>query len=238
MPAKEIKALDLSTIQPIRPVLSDAPQTKVSLEEMISLQEDMKARARYKIELIFSRHRSSRPHVPSPVMLIIWESGKRLHGGGDQKMYWCGYDDCGKPMSTDNFAYMHAICPSCHRELFLDPESKRLHIQAIKRERGNLWGIKSIPLVVGEKLANLTPPHLSELLEKTWRQLDGDADIYLKFSPQEIRYDGRNETSRDLDNLDNVRMGRRPLIYSLKRIIKDLGAGADLKSRILAMITS
>jgi hypothetical protein len=95
-----------------------------------------------------------------------------------------------------------------------------------------------MPFVVGERLANLTPPNLAILIEKTWRELDGDADIYLKYSPYEIRYDGKNETTRDIDNLDRVRIQRQPLIYTVKNIHKDLGAGAVLRKRILAMITS
>lgn len=229
---------DVQKVRRLSPSISPAPQPKVTLEEMLSQEAEMKQRAKYKIELIFSRHRSSLPHKPSPVMLLIWESGKRFHGGGDQKMYWCGYRDCGKPLSTDNFAYMHTICPACKRELFLDPDSRAAHIGAIKKEGGDTRGLERIPFVVGEKLACLTPQHLAELLEKTWRDLGGDSDIYLKFSPFEIRYDGKNETTRDLDNLEKVRVQRRPLIYPLKNIAVDLAAGADLRKRLLAMITS
>ena len=96
-----------------------------------------------------------------------------------------------------------------------------------------------MPIVVGEKLANLTPPKLAELLEVTWRQLEGDADIYLKYSPYEIMYDPKEEGGHKLsDKLDKVRVHRRPLIYTLKSIMKDLHAGADLRKRFLAMITA
>jgi len=79
---------------------------------------------------------------------------------------------------------------------------------------------------------------LAELLEKTWRDLQGDADIYLKYSPFEIRYNAKHESIRDLDKLDQVRVQRQPLIYTLPRILKDMSAGADFRTRILAMITS
>lgn len=195
-------------------------------------------KARYKIEVMFSRHRSSLSHVPSPLMLLIWESGKKLHGGGDQKMYWCGYEDCGKPFSSDNFGFAHVVCPHCKKEQFLDRDTQRKHIDYVKEEGKDCSTLAKMPVVVGEKLARLTPPKLAELLEKTFYSLNGDADIYLKYSPFEIRYNAKFEKTSDIDNLDKVRVQRTPLIYPLKNIIKDMVAGADLKKRFLGMITS
>lgn len=229
--------LPLPDVKPLTGVDS-RPVPKVTIEELEAFDREQKLKAKYKIELIFSRHRSPLAHKPSPVMVLIWESGKRFHGGGDQKMYWCGYSDCGKPMSSDNFAYMHAICPKCRKEQFLDPDSRQVHANTVQRSGGDPRGILSLPLVVGEKLANLIPIRLAELLEKTWRDLDGDADIYLKYSPYEIRYDVKHETVADMDRLDKVRVQRKPVIYPLKNIIKDMSAGASLKTRLLAMITS
>lgn len=227
----------------IRPLSADSiavgrPRPKLTTKEMEAAKEAEKDKSKYKIEIIFSRHRSSLAHKPSPLMLLIWESGKRLHGGGDQKMYWCGYEDCGKPISSDYFAYMHVVCPHCQREMFLDPESKGVHIQSLKKERRASDGIERMPIVVGEKLANLTPPNLADLLVKTWYELEGEADIYLKYSPYEIRYDAVHETTKDMDNLEKVRIKRQPLIYTLKAIRKDLANGADLRARFLAMITA
>jgi len=217
----------------------ESPKPKLTVAEMQATKEEMKLRAKYKIEIIFSRHRSSRLEKPSPFMLLIWESGKRFHGGGDQKMYWCGYPDCDMPISSDLFAYMHVICNHCNRELFLDPSAKRSHVDSVKDRGLNPEGIKRIPYVVGERLANLTPPKLAELLETTWRKLEGDADIYLKYSPYEIRYDPKHDSdNKAIDNLNQIRVQRQPLIYPLKNIIKDLHAGADLRKRLLAMITS
>lgn len=213
-----------------------SPGLKKDLDRSIKIPSPIAAK--YKVEVIFSRHRSTLSHVASPLMLLIWESGKKLHGGGDQKMYWCGYDDCGKPLSSDNFGFMHVVCPSCRRECFLDPEGKQRHIASSRAEGRSTSGLESMPTVTGEKMARLTPPKLADLLVKTFHQLNGDVDIYLKYSPFEIRYDSLHEKTSDIDNLDRVRIQRNPLIYSLKNIIKDMSAGADLKKRFLAMITS
>lgn len=209
--------------------------TEKDLEDAKKAEVD---RARYKIEVLFHRNRSSLAHKPSPVMVLIWESGKRLHGGGDEKMYWCGYPDCGKPISSDDFAYMHVVCPHCKKEQFLDPDGQRQHIKNAKAEGKDTAGLKRMPLVVGEKLANLTPPKLAELLAKTWYQLEGQADVYFKYSPHEIRYDKLHETTADMDRLERVRIQRKPGIYTLARIRADIANGSDLTGRLLAMIVA
>jgi hypothetical protein len=212
--------------------------SKVTPDDLKQVEEEQKDKAKYKIEVMFHRKRSSLPNKPSPVMVLIWESGKRLHGGGDEKMYWCGYPDCGKPIPSDDFGYMHVVCRHCQKEQFLDPDSRAAHIKSLRNERKSSNGIEKMPLVVGEKLANITPPNLAGLLVKTWHQLKGEADVYFKYSPYEIRYDKIHETVRDMDKLERARVQRKPGIYTLKAIRKDLAGGADLKSRFLAMIVA
>lgn len=227
------------------------PVQRISMDRVVSgrpargyqgslpkLVKSDQVQAKYKIEVMFSRHRSSLLHKNSPLMLLIWESGKRFHGGGDQKMYWCGYQDCQKPLSSDNFGPMHCVCPRCQRELFLGPDSRKPHYDSMRAQGRSTEGLDRIPDVVGERLLNLTPGKLADLLVRTWESLDRDADVYLKYSPFEIRYDKLHETPKDLDQLNKARVQRQPLIYTLKNIVKDLAAGADLRSRFLAMITS
>jgi len=213
-----------------------------NLETFLGDAEDAQQReaekAKYKIEIHFSKHRSPNRTVESPSMLLIWESGKKYHGGGDQKMYWCGYDDCGKPFSCDNFAYMHVVCPKCHKEMFLDPKAREAHAQDMMDRRLDPRSLGKVRDVVGEKLFNVVPADLAAILEKTWRELDGDADIYIKFSPHDIRYHKDANPIAVAEQLRRHRVARRPLMYSLKNIIKDLHAGATLHARFLALITS
>jgi len=218
--------------------LAPGENLETFLEEAGAAQKREEGKAKYKIELHFSRHRSPNRGVPSPAMVLIWESGKKYHGGGDQKMYWCSHEDCGKPFSSDNFAYMHVVCPKCHKEMFLDPKAKEAHAQDLMERGLDPAGVKNIPFVVGEKLVNLTPPDLATLLEKTWRQLDGDADIYIKFSPYDIRYHKGSNEIAVAEQLRKTRTARRPLIYPLTNIIKDLHAGASLHARFVALLTS
>jgi len=212
------------------------PRRPLTPEDIKKAEDDKKDKADYKIELVFDSRRSARLHKLVPFMVTIWESGKRLHGGGDDKMYWCGYEDCGKPIKTANFAYMHTVCPSCNRELFLDPPSKGAHIRSLNREGRQSDGIEKIPIVVGERFCNLPPSKIADLLVKLWYQLEGKADVYFKHTARKIRYDAVHETTRDIDNLEMARISRKPGIYTLKSIRKDIAAGSDLKKRFLSWI--
>jgi len=205
-----------------------------SLEELVADA----VKARYKLEIHFGPDRSSLSHKLMAALVTIWESGKRLHGGGDEKMYWCGYSDCGKPFSTDNFAYMHAVCPKCQRELHLDPQSKQDHLDYLAQENLPVNGMDKLPIVVGEKLMKQTPPAIAGFLAKTWYDLDCNADIYLKFHPKDMRFDKKNFGHEVVDKIETARAKRDPVIYPLSRILADTSSGGDLKHHILAMITA
>ena len=215
----------------------DLANAKRAVEEA-GLQPPQVVKAKYKIEIHFGPDRSSVHHKLMAALVTIWESGKRLHGGGDEKMYWCGYDDCGKPFSTDYFGYMHAVCPKCQRELHLDPFSKQEHLDYLERENLPVNGMDKLPIVVGEKLMKQTPPNIAGFLTKTFHDLDFDADIYLKFHPKDMRFDKKNFGHEIVDKLETARTRREPVIYPLARILKDTSSGGDLKHHILAMITA
>ncbi len=206
--------------------------------ERAGLQPASALKAQYKLEIHFGPDRSSLHHKLMAALVTIWESGKRLHGGGDEKMYWCGYDDCGKPFSTDYFGYMHAVCPKCQRELHLDPQSRQDHLDYLAREGLQPNGMDKLPIVVGEKLMKQTPPNIAGFLTKAWHDLDGDADIYLKFHPKDMRFDKKNFGHEVIDRISTARTKREPVIYTMSRILADTSAGKDLKSCILAMITA
>jgi hypothetical protein len=215
----------------------DIEHAKEAIENY-GLRPPQSVKALYKIEIHFGPDRTSLPHKLMAALVTIWESGRRLHGGGDEKMYWCGYDDCGKPFSTDNFAYMHAVCPKCRRELHLDPQAKQDHLDYLGRENLPVNGMDKLPIVVGEKLMKLPPPKIADFLTKTWYALDCNADIYLKFHPKDLRFDKKNFGHEVIDRIETARTKREPVIYTLPRILADTSAGGDLKSHILAMITS
>lgn len=212
---------------------------KLTPEDVQHMKNEELDKAKYKIEVLFHPTlRSALAHKPFPAMITLWESGKRLHGGGDEKMYWCGYSDCWMPLFPDDFGYMHVVCRYCKREQFLDSDSRAAHIRSLRQENRNSDGLERLPTVGGERLVNLPPTKLADLLVKVWGQLGGEADIYFKHAKKKISYDKLHETTRDLDNLELVRIQREPGIYTLKAIRKDIASGADLKARFLAMIVA
>jgi hypothetical protein len=202
-------------------------------------RKDDKIRAKHKIELHLGPDRSISSLKPSAGLICIWESGKKFHGGGDDKMYWCGYDDCQHPFSSDNFAAFHAVCPKCQREMFLDMQSRQGHIDFLIAEGQPLKNIERLPCAVGEKLFRLSPTKQAELVLKTFRALGSNADIYLKYHPKDIRIDKDNPGSAEsINKLVLARIRKKPLIYPLANIIKDTSAGADLHKRFLAMLVA
>jgi hypothetical protein len=246
MPVEEVKADLLSKGIPNTASVSGRTGVKINPGETLEtfVEESKLAskkeleKAKYKIEIIFGRRRSPNKGVLSAALILIWESGKKFHGGGDQKMYWCGHDGCGKPFSCDNFGYMHVVCPKCHREMFLDQHAREAHTRDLMSRGLDPSGLGKVPEVVGEKMVNLVPKNMAYLLEKTFRDLDSDADFYLKYSPYDIRYQGKDSLNHIIDTLGSARSHRQPVIYRLKSIIKDLHAGASLHNRLIALLTS
>lgn len=234
LPAAKVDLLDLEIASgPSEPVLQE-PDTAPN---PFAPGGDTAA---YKIDVIFSRKRSSLSHVPSACVVTIWESGRHFHGGGDQKMFWCGYSDCQMPISSDTFLPAHVVCTKCMRENFRDPISKQQHIEYLDREGQPRNNIEKLPMIVGEKFAKLTPPNLAFLLHKTWHQLDRNADIRLIYSAHEIRFDPKHDgiKTKVVDQLERSRRCREPVIYTVAAIRKDLSAGADLIKRLIALVTA
>jgi hypothetical protein len=220
------------------------PDVSAELKDRIACEVTRKklleeAKAKYKIEIHFGPDRSQNPLKPSAGLICIWESGKKFHGGGDDQMFWCGYDDCQHPFSSDNLALMHVVCPKCRREQFTDHITKQEHIDVLSRERRESRGIEKLPCMSSEKLFRLPPTKIATLLEKTFRALDSNADIYLKYHPKDIRIDKENPGSAEsINKLVIARLRKQPVIYPLANILKDTTAGASLHGRLLAMVVA
>lgn len=214
----------------------------VSPEVLERLLKDVKGseqiKAKFKIEVHFGQDRSISALKPSTGALLVWESGKRFHGGGDDMMYWCGYEDCDTPFTSDNFAIYSVVCPSCMRESFLDGQSKSQHLLKARRQGASVESFKAMPVVTNTRLFKSTPPKIAELIEKVWRKLGCNADIYLKYHPSDIRYKSLERSASSIDELRRARELRGLHIYPLARILKDTQAGADPRRRFLAFITA
>lgn len=191
------------------------PQELQAVQERIKgirkLTEDKVPRASYKIEIRFFRKRTLRGITPG--MLSWWRSGKKLHGGGDEKMYMCHVCDT-FIQAEGNVASVH-YCHNCGSSY----ESEK---------------------AVGEMYYNLPVEKWAEVINKWFHTLGGDCDIYLKHSEDDIRTISQRDRLRRAggDILTKMRDARGLYIYPLVNIIKDLGAGADPVKRFKAFLSA
>lgn len=196
-------------------------------EEAEKSAEEMAKRADFKIQIWFRSERSI--HKPIAYSLSFWESGKRLHGGGDEMMFICR---------------RHASAPK------LKPfEVGMARTQSVRGCDGLIPGgladsgvivcphchVKHRPDQIGDSIFyRTTINQATDILAKWWRKLGGRADLYAKYNPNDPRsimmaqnYDFR--TAREKKGLT---------IYPLQNILKDTLNGATLESRIKAFITA
>lgn len=203
--------------------LSEA-ETKEVAAKLSSLKKFFgeKVQAKYKIEVQFGKARSM--WKPFHGALSLYLSGTKLNGGGDEKLYLCPRQDCqGIILPIDRVveetdqgkAIARVPCPTCQV----------------------MWAES---VLVGELFFNLTSKAWAEAILKMFARLDHNADIYLKYHPEDIRYKAAIEMARSAggEEMGKARKRRGLHIYPLKNIIKDSGAGAQLYDRFLAFINS
>lgn len=163
------------------------------------------AKAKFKIEIKFRGDRKMLD--TNAVGWQVYESGKHIHGGGDELVYWClsrkGDGGCGAPIVGNNIIQGVALCPGCKRQL-------------------------NASMLTANFVIRMSLKKLAEETAKLWRKLGGSADIYCKYSREDIRYKITEqkvgaERARELQGL---------FIYPLANLIKDTSAGSSLESRL------
>lgn len=225
-------------------LIADAPDLDNAVKRLVDdrvkkeqeILELNSIKAKYKLEVHFGKDRTTLGLTSC--MMLMWESGKRFHGGGDEQMFWCGYPDCEKPIKSAAMGVFHLVCPHCQRECFLDEGSKREHVQALRAAAGAWRRMASLPVISDSKLFKLPMSKVASVMAKIWYDLEGDADIYLKYHSSDIRFSLDDSSVKIEDGLNNARSNRSPMIYPLKNILKDTASGAELTRRFLAMITA
>lgn len=174
--------------------------------------------AKYKIELFFSSRRRGRESYVGA--LSLWESGSRLHGGGDDKMYLCPsakfkLGECQGLIGGAAQGYGHLVCPKCQR----------------------VWKGTQVD---GEIFGRWTTQQWATLICKYFIRLDHNADIYVKVPKADIREAAGLEQQKQMmgEQLVRARGKRDAYIYPLKNIIKDTSTGADLVGRFRALLSA
>lgn len=211
--------------------LFDAPDIQLDPEESHALAERKKGidrlleeqgLAKYKLEVMFSHRHTGR--APTPGTVTWWESGNKLHGGGDSKMYLCdnvsGHPEldgrgCKALIPDSANGLQFVVCPNC----------------------GHLWNPE---YMVGEVFYRLSLQKWVDVLLMWYQRLEMRADIRVKYMRMGIReaQAGMKDPRIGGDLLRKSRTIEQRLvyIYPLKNIIKDTSAGADLSGRISALL--
>ncbi len=207
---------------------------EMSAELKATLEKKMKAldlilaekgKAKYKLELVFGKDRSATK--PSVGLLSFFESGRKMHGGGDAKVYMCpGF----RKTSWDRMNQRWSETPkgSGPCDAFI-PDSSHGFEHLFCQKCKILWDERE---VVGELIWKLPMQKWAEILTQYYVRLECNADVYLKYSREDIRTKALMEQAKQKGGelLDKMRAGRlrASSMYPLRNIIKDTGAGADL----------
>ncbi len=218
---KELSAdlLDAPDVRPLTPEEEyEVKERQKGLDALLETQD----LAKYKLEVMFSTRRSSTNLAAGTV--TWWESGNKLHGGGDSKLYLCDSSSpdprlqgkgCKKfiPDSSNGLSFI--VCPHCQ----------------------TMWRPENL---VGEIFYNLPSEKWAQVLLQWFHRLDMRTDIRIKYGRMSIRDAQTKENERGMrgELLEKARSfdQRSVVTYPLKNIIKDTAAGADLGARILAFL--
>jgi hypothetical protein len=181
--------------------------------------------AKYKLEITFGKNRTSRGLAFTGLM-HYWLSGAKLHGGGDCTVWECP--------RCENIIHPHEE----GKDVFKDKKGNAV----IKDVRicsgcGGKWLLKD---VVEFRHFKLTEQNWAHAILKGFRRLNLDADIYMTYHPEDIRYKTSLELARNRGGEEIAKaVSRAGLhIYPLKNIIIDTRNGAGLYDQIRRFINA
>ena len=185
-------------------------------------------KAPYKIELYFGKGRTA---TKAYGLLLCWESGKALHGGGDVLMFLCGYSECNRFFLSDCVSGSLAVCPWCQRAQYASGKDRR---------RMMAKGHPKLPQMYDKEIFSGPLPFVAERITQRFQELsqnhegqEGGADIYLKYAPKDLR---GPSLGGDTMGLELAQTTIVPVIYPLVNIIKDTAGGKDLQDCFLSLL--
>lgn len=169
-------------------------------------------KAKYKIEVFFGPDRTLRG--PNLTQVQFFESGNKMHGGGDQLMWLCKNPEderlgCGAFIPGDAIRDGIAMCPGCRQMVKASALTERL-------------------------IARPTTRTLAKSLAIWFRKLGSNADIYCKYDQEDIRYISmvKRLGAKRAHKLRGLHL------YPLRNILRDTSNGATVEDRIFAFLTA
>ena len=205
--------------------LSIAKQIEKLAED--SAKEKAK-KAKYKIQIWFKSDRSDRASIA--FSLSFWESGKRMHGGGDEMMFVCRRhaDAPAPPKHVLAAARMVNSSPNgCGAIIPGDLVQPGGHVVC-----PNCQMLHAAHDIADAIFYRLPVSKAATVLADWWRKLESNADIYAKYRPSDPRV---AQMAKNYDPI-TARMKKGLTIYPLERILIDTLHGATVESRMKAFI--
>jgi len=217
----------------------DAPD--VNREDSFLHKADPKYVADYKIQVMFAKGRTTQG--PNACGIQIWESGRKLHGGGDTLSRWCAEKDLFDPKTGKLTRRGTGGCGGLIPDYMVRPgtgQSKQGGGAAkqLLAQCPHCGAVIPAEFTTDVMLLKMTTDDLADVLAKLWRDppekggVGGEGDIYLKFSPHDIRY----QAVVSKLGMQKARELRGLSIYPLANILKDTAAGSALTERFRAFL--
>lgn len=189
-----------------------------------------KIKGKYKIQIWFQSDRSLTK--PIAFSLSAWQSGMRLHGGGDEMMFICQRHREARNLMPQELKFRseeHKTTPTVRGCGLFIPGEYSVNGRVICPHCGSNHDQEH----VGDSVFFRLPADRAvRVLVQWYRKLESCADIYAKYTPHDPR---TVMMSKSLDPR-TAREKKGLTIYPWKNILQDTSNGSSLESRFKAFI--
>ena len=206
-----------------------AKRAATQRDELVKAEKYSKSQ--YKLQLWIKSDRSL--HKPLAFTLSFWESGKRLHGGGDESMWVCRKKpDAPRPPKPFGVAHRpstftkEATPNGCDSVI---PGDHAVRGFVLCPYCGVRWDTEHIADAL---FYRLTVSKAAEVVSEWYRKLSNDCDIYVKYRPEDVRV----KMMARKYGVRHARQHKGLVIYPNVNLVRDCLNGATVESRIKALL--
>ena len=207
------------------------PKLAAALEkEKTAILNEQKLKASHKIQIWFKSDRSMKK--PIAFSLSAWQSGKRLHGGGDEMMFICRRHADAPSITRSDLKHRmpdHKVEPQSRGCGLFIPGENNINDKIMCPHCGAEHKAEHIGDAV---FYRLTVNDAAKVLVDWYNKLGGSVDLYAKYSPT----DPRTVMMANSHSIQTARSKKGLTIYPWKNILQDVSNGSTLHSRFKAFI--
>ena len=189
-----------------------------------------KIKGKYKIQIWFKSDRSNKK--PIAFSVSAWQSGMRLHGGGDEMMFLCKRHAGVRDLLPSEMQYR-----TIDNKVKPTPRGCGLFIPGENSVNGRVMcphcGANHDQEHVGDAVFfRLSADNAAKVLVNWYKKLESCADLYAKYTP----LDPRTILMSQAVDPRTAREKKGLTIYPWKNILEDTANGSTLESRFKAFI--